>query len=66
VEASGFARRTFRSNLTAVHNLVAGLLTAAPAPSAIAQRLHLPSLNHPVLAAESPSWRASHIPEGSA
>ena len=34
VQASGFARRTFRSNLTAVHNLVAGLLTAAPAPSA--------------------------------
>ncbi len=61
VEASGFGRRTFRSNLTAVHNLVAGLLTSAPAPSAIARRLHLPTLNHPVLAAESGPWRASHI-----
>ena len=64
VEASGFGRRTFRSNLTAVHNPVAGLLTSAPAPSAIARRLHLPALNHPVFAAESPSWRASHVPEG--
>ena len=66
VEASGFDRRTFRSNLTAVHNLVAGLLTSAPTPSAIARRLQLPDLNHPVLAAESPSWRASHLSEGPA
>jgi len=66
VQASGFDRRTFRSNLTAVHNLVAGLLTAAPAPSAIARRLHLPALNHPVLAAESASWRAAHLSEGPA
>ena len=66
VEVSGFAKRTFRSNLTAVHNLVAGLLTSAPAPSAIARRLQLPNLNHPVLAAESASWRASHLLGGSA
>jgi uncharacterized protein YbjT (DUF2867 family) len=64
VEASGFARRTLRSNLTAVHNLLAGLLTSAPAPSAIARRLQLPVLTHPVLAAESPLWRASHVVEG--
>jgi uncharacterized protein YbjT (DUF2867 family) len=64
VEETGFARRTFRSNLTAVHNLVAGLVTSAPAPSSIARRLHLPTLNHPVLAAESNSWRASHVVEG--
>jgi len=64
VAASGFAKRTLRSNLTAVHNLIAGLLTAAPAPSAIARRLHLPALNHPLLAAESASWRAEHVPEG--
>jgi hypothetical protein len=66
VQASGFDRRTFRSNLTAVHNLVAGLLTSAPAPSAIARRLQLPDLNHPVLAAESASWRAAHLSEGAA
>ena len=65
VAASGFAKRTFRSNLTAVHNLVAGLLTSAPAPSRIARRLQLPTLNHPVLAAESAPWRASHALEGS-
>jgi len=61
VAASGFGERSFRSNLTAVHNLVAGLLTSAPTPSAIARRLQLPTLNHPVLAAESPPWRASHV-----
>jgi NAD(P)H dehydrogenase (quinone) len=61
VEASGFARRTLRSNLTAVHNLIAGLLTSAPAPSSIARRLQLPPLNHPALAAESALWRASHL-----
>jgi uncharacterized protein YbjT (DUF2867 family) len=64
VAASGFGKRTFRSNLTAVHNLVAGLLTFAPAPSAIARRLQLPDLNHPVLAAESAAWRAAHAGEG--
>ena len=66
VAASGFGKRTFRSNLTAVHNLVAGLLTSAPTPSSIARRLQLPTLNHPVLAAESAPWRASHVLEGSA
>ena len=60
VAASGFGKRTFRSNLTAVHNLVAGLLTSAPTPSAIARRLELPNLNHPVLAGESAAWRAAH------
>ena len=64
VATSGFAKRTFRSNLTAVHNLVAGLLTSAPSPTDIAHRLHLPALNHPVLAAESGSWRATHVPHG--
>jgi uncharacterized protein YbjT (DUF2867 family) len=64
VAASGFGKRTFRSNLTAVHNLVAGLLTSAPTPSDIAHRLHLPKLNHPMLAADSAPWRATHVPKG--
>jgi hypothetical protein len=64
VAASGFARRTLGSRLTAVHNLIAGLLTKAPVPAAIAQRLHLPRLNHPTLAADSGLWRASHAPDG--
>ena len=63
VTASGFARRTMRSRLTAVHNLVAGLLTKAPVPASIAQRLQLPILNHPTLAADSAPWRASHLPD---
>jgi uncharacterized protein YbjT (DUF2867 family) len=64
VAASG--KRTFRSSLTAVHNLIAGLLTSAPAPSDIARRLHLPTLNNPMLAADSAPWRASHVPQGAA
>jgi NAD(P)H dehydrogenase (quinone) len=63
VTASGFANRTMGSRLTAVHNLIAGLLTRAPVPASIAQRLQLPSLNHPTFATESREWRASHVPE---
>ena len=64
VAASGFANRTIRSHLVAGYNLVAGLLTSAPVPATIARRLQLPALNHPVLAAESVIWRASHVCEG--
>ena len=63
VAASGFAKRTMRSHLTAAHNLIAGLLTATPVPAAIARRLELPTLNQPALAARSQAWRASHAPE---
>lgn len=66
VAASGFGKRTFRSNLTAVHNLVAGLLTSAPIPADIARRLHLPALNNPLFAADSTPWRAIHVPQGAA
>lgn len=66
VAASGFSSRTVRSHLTAVHNLIAGLLTLAPAPVSIARRLQSPTLNHPVLAAESAPWRASHVLQSSA
>lgn len=66
VAASGFANRTIRSNLVAVHNLIAGLLTSAPVPASIARRLQLPALNHPVLAAESATWRASRVFEPTA
>jgi len=65
VAASGFAKRTIRSNLAAVHNLIAGLLTNAPVPTSIASRLQLPALNHPLLAAESAAWRSSHVMERS-
>ena len=66
VAASGFGKRTFRSNLTAVHNLIAGLLTSAPAPADIARRRQLPALNHPLLAADSAPWRSTHAPQGAA
>ena len=63
VAASGFARRTMGSHLTAAHNLVTGVLTKAPVPAAIARRLLLPVLNHPTLAVDSGQWRASHAPD---
>ncbi len=66
VAASGFGKRTFRTNLTAVHNLIAGLLTSAPVPADIARRLHLPALNHPLLAAASAPWRATHLSQDAA
>ena len=62
VAASGFSARTIRSGMTAVHNLGVALLTTAPKPKSIAQRLQLPALNHPALACESASWLASHAP----
>jgi uncharacterized protein YbjT (DUF2867 family) len=63
VAVSGFAKRTMRSHLTAVHNLIAGLLTGAPVPAAIARRLQLPTLNHAASAAKSEDWLASHAPD---
>jgi uncharacterized protein YbjT (DUF2867 family) len=60
VANSVFRNRTIGSTFTAIHNLVAGLLTPAPNPESIAKRLKLPSLNHPSLAADSPFWFDSH------
>ena len=60
VDATTFRNRTIGSTLTAIHNMVAGLLTSAPDPNSIARRLKLPSLNHPSLAADSASWLALH------
>ena len=60
VAGSAFRNRTIGSTMTAIHNLVVGLLTPAPNPEWIASRLKLPSLNHPSLAADSVPWLASH------
>lgn len=61
VARSAFRNRTIGSTFTAIHSLVAGLLTPAPSTGSIARRLKLPSLNHPSLAADSASWLASHM-----
>ena len=61
IARSAFRERTIGSTFTAIHNLLAGLLTPAPSPESIAERLKLPSLNHPSLAADSASWRALHM-----
>jgi len=60
VAGSAFRNRTMGSTLTAIHNLVTGLLTPAPNPDSIARQLKLPSLNHPSLAADSAFWLGSH------
>lgn len=60
VASSKFRNTTVGSTITAIHNLVAGLLTPAPSPESIARRLKLPSLNHPSLAADSVPWLGSH------
>jgi uncharacterized protein YbjT (DUF2867 family) len=62
VDASAFRNRTIGSTVTAIHNLVAGLLTSAPDPNSIACRLKLPSISHPSLAADSAAWLALHAP----
>ncbi|MGF7183181.1 NmrA family NAD(P)-binding protein [Tunturiibacter psychrotolerans] len=61
IARSAFRERTIGSTFTAIHNLLAGLLTPAPSPESIAGRLKLPSLNHPSLAADSASWHALHM-----
>jgi uncharacterized protein YbjT (DUF2867 family) len=63
VAAQGLDKRSFGSTLMAVHHLVIGLLTPAPNPQAVARTMRLPALNHPLLAAESPAWRGSHVGE---
>lgn len=60
VDRSSFRERTVGSTMTAIHNLVKGLLTPAPGLESIARRIKLPSLNHASLAADSVSWIASH------
>jgi len=60
VAGTKFRNRTIGSTFTAIHNLVAGLLTPTPNPDSIARRLKLPSLNHPSLAADSAFWLGSH------
>jgi NAD(P)H dehydrogenase (quinone) len=63
VAQSGFSRRTIGSHLIAARNLLAGLLTRAPVPSSIAQRLQLPTPNHPEFAGDSVQWRTTHLAE---
>jgi hypothetical protein len=63
VAGSKFRKRTIGSTFTAIHHLVAGLLTPAPNLDSIARRLKLPTLNHPSLAADSSSWMETHTTE---
>ena len=62
VAESPVSRRTVRSRLRAVWNIVHALFTAAPDLDAIAARLELPKTAHAALAADSVGWRRSHEP----
>jgi NAD(P)H dehydrogenase (quinone) len=62
VGASRFRTRTVGTSLRAIGNLLRGLITAAPDPSAIADRLAIPRIGHAVLAADSAEWMGSHVP----
>jgi NAD(P)H dehydrogenase (quinone) len=62
VAASPAARRSLGARGRALGNLTKALLAKAPDPTAIAQRLELPTVAHARLAAESSTWLQSHDP----
>jgi uncharacterized protein YbjT (DUF2867 family) len=61
VAQSRFAKRTMALQARAAFNLARALATPAPNLDAMAQRLNIPSIVHASLAADSMSWRGSHI-----
>jgi uncharacterized protein YbjT (DUF2867 family) len=63
VAVSPFARRTIGAKGRALGNLMTALLTKAPDPAAIRQRLELPTIANAKLAADSQIWLSTHHPE---
>jgi NAD(P)H dehydrogenase (quinone) len=61
VAQSPFARRTMALQAKATFNLARALITPAPNLETLAQRLNIPSIPHATLAADSVSWRGSHV-----
>lgn len=62
VTKSPFERRTAGSMARAIGNLLRTLSTTAPNPREIARRLEMPTIEHAVLAGDSPGWLGSHNP----
>jgi NAD(P)H dehydrogenase (quinone) len=61
VVKSAFAKRTLALRTRALWNMARALMTPAPNLDALAERLNIPSIPHASLAADSVSWRASHV-----
>jgi uncharacterized protein YbjT (DUF2867 family) len=60
VAKSAFAKRTLALRTRAAWNMVRALMTPLPDLDALAEKLNIPAIPHPSLAADSASWRASH------
>ena len=58
---SPFEKRTMALRARAVWNLARALATPAPNLEALSKKLNIPSIPHGSLAADSVSWRASHV-----
>ena len=61
VAKSAFAKRTLARRTTAAWKMTRALLTPAPNLDTLAEKLNIPNIPHACLAADSVSWRASHI-----
>jgi NAD(P)H dehydrogenase (quinone) len=61
VARSPFAKRTMALRARAAWNLARALMTPAPNLDALAEKLNIPNIPHGSLAADSMSWRASHV-----
>jgi hypothetical protein len=61
IAKSAFAKRTLALRTRALWNMARALTTPAPNLEVLAERLNIPSIPHATLAADSASWRASHV-----
>lgn len=61
IAKSAFAKRTLALRTRALLNMARALMTPAPNLDVLAEKLNIPSIPHASLAADSVSWRASHV-----
>jgi NAD(P)H dehydrogenase (quinone) len=61
VARSPFAKKTIALQAKAAWNLARALTTPAPNLDVLAERMNIPNIPHATLAADSTSWRASHV-----
>jgi NAD(P)H dehydrogenase (quinone) len=61
IAKSVLAKRTLALRTRALWNMARALMTPAPNLGVLAERLNIPSIPHASLAADSVSWRASHV-----
>jgi NAD(P)H dehydrogenase (quinone) len=61
VAKSAFVKRSLALWTRTLWNMARALMTPAPDLDVLAERLNIPSIPHASLAADSVSWRASHV-----